>query len=54
MRADSGIARFVFVRLNAYMIAVIVLLVSDRLYILFGHLPYGIEKIYAAIASSYL
>jgi protoheme IX farnesyltransferase len=51
---NSGIARSVFVRLNAYMIVVIGLLVSDRLYILSGHLPSGIEKIYALIASSYL
>jgi hypothetical protein len=51
---NSSIARSVFVRLNAYMIVVIGLLVSDRLYILSGHLPSGIEKIYALIASSYL
>ena len=51
---NSVVARSVFVRLNAYMIVVITLLVSDRLYILSGHLPFGIETIYAAIASSYL
>ena len=51
---NSGIARSVFVKLNAYMLVVLALLVSDRLYILSGHLPSGIETIYTGITSSYL
>jgi len=51
---NSCIARPVFVRLNTYMIVVIALLVTDRLYILSGPLPSGFSKIYTVIASSYL
>ena len=51
---NSKAARSVFVRLNAYMIIVVALLVSDRLHILSGPLPSDIEKIYAVIAASYL
>ena len=51
---NSKAARPVFVRLNAYMIIVVALLVSDRLHILSDHLPSGIEKIYAVITAAYL
>jgi protoheme IX farnesyltransferase len=51
---NRKVAASVFGRLNAYMIIVVTLLVYDKLHILSGHLPSGIERIYAAITASYL
>jgi len=52
--SKSELARPVFVKLNAYMITVVALMVYDRLYILSGHVPSGIEKIATAITAEYL
>lgn len=47
-------AQSMFGRLNAYMAAVMALLVSDRLYSIAGSLPARVEKLYAMIAVAWL